>query len=182
MKPSPDKPLRTAIAAHASLIVELANLSALSTETASRLTQLEAEADLSDTKALSEITRLQTVNELLPRRIASREQALANAVGTVLAECHTLVQTHLGPTARRIVAQTRARVETALRPHFREELELDRAVNASVQMQEVNGLEWSVKVEDPRDPAGVLRYAERLLQAAARLQEMDANQPAAAAA
>jgi hypothetical protein len=179
---SPDKPLRAALTRRAALVTELENLTALSADTTARLAKLESECDLLDAEALTEISRLQTIAELLPRRAASKEQQIAEATGAILTECHSLVQKHLGPTVRRIEAHTRERVRNDLRPHFGDEIELEQAVDKSSTIQEVNELGFTVRLENPTEPEQVLKYAERLLAAFDRLSKLDKLEPAAVVA
>jgi hypothetical protein len=187
---SPDATLREAMAALGSAVRKLETSRTVSSETATLLWSLEETADLGDAAALAEITRLQTIANLSPHRVAFEERAVADKAGALLEACHSFIGEHLGPFCRRIMAQTQKRVRQSLRPHFPDSAELENAMQRSASVLEVHRCEPTIRspqfvrmVDDKEviTPELVIQYAEELLTAFDRLTKLDKPEPAAAA-
>jgi hypothetical protein len=141
-------------------------------DSCSRLAALEDKADLTDKAAIGEIIGLQAVVALLPRRIASREAALGQAITEVLAASHEEIEVHLGPRGREFEAAARRKVSAALAPHFPNAPELQRAVETSALVRKVLGVRTAIRILTPGEPEEVVAYAKELLVAGQRLESL----------
>lgn len=141
-------------------------------DSGARLAVLEDSGDLTDKAVLAQIVELQAVVALLPRRIAGRESALAQATSEVLSACHAEIQSHLGPRGRELETAARSKTTAALAPHFADEGELRRAVEACALVRKVLSVRSTISIRAPGDPEGVVGYAQELLEAARRLEAL----------
>lgn len=142
----------------------LAQLKKLADASAATLTDLERTVDLADDEALAKVSRLQTIQALIPNRQASANAELEAAQSDLLQACHSFVSGHLGPRSRTMMKAVQAKMADQLKPHFREGFELDQAVANSNAVMELEGIQWRTLIEG-NPPHGVVEYANRVLQA-----------------
>ncbi|TAL06144.1 MAG: hypothetical protein EPO07_02330 [Verrucomicrobia bacterium] len=118
---------------------------------------------MGDEKALAEITRLQVVEALLPRRIANREEAINYNEATLLKAGHDFISQHLGPRIRSMVERAKKSARARLETDFPDALALDLAVDGSALVRELDGfLRYATLSNYTGDD--LTRYAERLLR------------------
>lgn len=159
----PSSIIKAALEKVTALEVEIPRLKELSDRSSAALIALELSVDLADAKGLVEVTRLQTVNALVPRRISAREDDLLAARAGLLETCHSFVMENLGPRCRELLERIRAKVATELRPHFNE-LELPAAVEQSAIVQELQHIQMVGTIRQPSDNQ-TKTYALQLVQA-----------------
>jgi hypothetical protein len=161
---------RTVTAARA----ELATLEQLTTDTTARRQSLECSCDLADENALAEITRLQVMEALLPRRIFHREEARNLAETGLLAASHEFIYQQLGPRIRAMIVRAKAKATAELSSHFSDKDELERVVNKSVLVAELEGFSHYATVRN--EPADrLVPYAEQLLRTWAECDAREAK-------
>jgi hypothetical protein len=161
-KPSPVQLLESAIATRRKSQTELTELNKLLAEKSARQIALENTGDLKDGSIITEISRLQVFNELLPRRIAAKEKDDARAEEALTQATNQFIHEHLGPRVRRLAACTRAIVEAELTPHFRDPSALIIAVSQSERVRTIESLALPTTFHPPR---GALAHAEAVLKA-----------------
>jgi hypothetical protein len=126
-------------------------------------------ADLQDKARLGKISDLETIGNLLPLCEASLEAAAAAAGNNLIAATSAFITKTHGPRRRDLEARAEAIVRKNLAPHFTEAFDLDRAVSRAALVVEANGLGVSL-TDSPA--AGPLRYADGVLRAADRADEL----------
>lgn len=164
--------LISALAARTDLEAEVGKLERLSTDTTACLKEIETTCTLDDGKALAEITRLQVVSNLLPRRISAREEALVKADETLMQYAGALVADVLGKRNRALLARARAQARTALEKHFKAGPQLDDAVERSAIVAELSASSPTIEA-NPGD--GAVGYARRLLALSDALDAIEAK-------
>jgi hypothetical protein len=171
--------IQTALQNRERLKGEIVGLQKQLQESGSRLARLEDVGDLADKAAIGQIVELQAVVALLPRRISGREGALAQATTELLAACHAEIQSQLGPRGRELENAARSKLRAALAPHFADEGELQRAIEASALVRKILGVRAMISIRtapvrcgavSPGEPEEIVGYAEELLAAARRLE------------
>jgi hypothetical protein len=161
-KTPPVQPLQSALAARRKSHTELSDLTKLLADKSARLAALEKTSELHDAAVITEIARLQIFTGLLPRRIASKEEADAKAEETLTQATNQFIQQHLGPRVRRLAARTRAIVEGELSAHYRDPSALIIGVSQSERVRNIESLALPATMQPPR---GALAHAEAALQA-----------------
>lgn len=163
------------------LEAEVANLPAHVEAANANLARLEASVNVDDDVALASVGVAQIKAALLPRRLVAKQDALVKLKADLLEACGHYILTQLGRQARELDAAVVAKTTAELRPHFRTEPELHRAVITSVAVTEVRALCDGARLEvDPI--GGVMNYAKRLLELPEQfaLRMMELSQSAAA--
>lgn len=142
---------------------DIANLPAQIEAAIAERERLELSVDVEDAAALDLVGHAQIKAALLPRRLAAKQEALGKLDAALLVACHQFVLTQLGPQGRELESTVRAKTTETLRPHFRNETELTRAVITSAAVSEVQAVVGEARLE--HDPlGGVMSYASRLLR------------------
>lgn len=159
--PPPVQSLETAIAARRKSQTELSDLGQLLTETSTRQAALEKTGDLHNAAVITEIGRLQILTQLLPRRIAAKEEADAKAEETLTQAANQFIREHLGPRVRHLAARTRAIVEAELSSHLPEPSALIVAVAQSERVRKIESLDWAATLQPMR---GATSHAESALK------------------
>lgn len=175
-KPSPVQPLQTAMATRRKSQTELSELTKLLAEKSARQIALETTGDLKDGAIITEISRLQVFNELLPRRIAAKEADDAKAEETLTQATNQFIHEHLGPRVRRLAARTRAIVEAELTSHYRDPSALIIAVSQSERVRTIESLALPATLHPPR---GAIAHAEAVLKAWIATDEFEKTLPEA---
>lgn len=147
-------------------------LEKLGAETTAELTALENSCRLDDEKALTKITRLKILSNLLPRRHAAWEVAFAKAEEAGVQSGGAFVSDVLGKRHFALLAKARAKVKTALEGHFEAGPELDDAVERSAIVAELRASSPTIEAK-PGD--GAVGYARRLLAQFAALDAIEAK-------
>lgn len=170
MKNTATEPLRASIRTNAELDAEIVTLNQLVTDTAARRQSLECSCDLADEKSLDEITRLQVVEALLPRRIAARVASKDEAEKNIVAAAHAFIRAGLGPRTRALLEQAKAKAKAAFAPLYTDPDLLDKAVQNSSLVMELWAMSPTIS-----QPANVVRYAEDLLALWAKADAIEAK-------
>jgi hypothetical protein len=160
--------LKAGLIALQGLKAEISDLQTMAPTVASRRAELVASVDFGDSQALDELGRTVVVEQALPQRIAAREGALARAEAELLGAAHQFITGDLGPRQREAAKRVRASAREALRSHFGEESELDRAVEGSLSVRRVEGLAVSLT----HTPPDVAQYVSGLLEASAAVDAL----------
>lgn len=168
----PTAPITAALSKRAGLETEIQDLNQRAADSTARLAALESGCDLGDDKALAEITRLQVMTNLFPRRLSVREQAFAETETEILQACHGLISNDLSPRLRELLNKARAKAEAALKPHFSLKPDLEQAVEKSATVSELAGLYASTSIQGS-PLGGVLAYAQRLLEIWQRINQIE---------
>jgi hypothetical protein len=169
-KTSPIRPLESVIAARRKSQAELFELGKLLANKAARRVALETTGDLNDPAVITEIGHLQVFAELLPRRIAVKEEDDVKAEESLTQAANQFIQEHLGPRVRRLAARTRVIVESELSSHYREPSALIIAVSQSQRVQDIERLAWTATLHPER---GAVAHAEGALTAWAAVDEFE---------
>lgn len=169
-KTSPIQFLESAIAERRKPQAELSELGKLLADKSARQIALETTGDLNDAAVITEIGRLQVFAELLPRRIAVKEQDDAKAEETLTQVTNQFIQEHLGPRVRRLGTRTRVIVESELSSHFREPSALIIAVSQSQRVRSIESLGWTATLQPEQ---GAIAHAEGALKAWASANEFE---------
>jgi hypothetical protein len=159
--PSPAEFLESAIAARRKSQTELSDLRKLLADKSAQQAALETTGDLHNPAVLAEIGRLQIFTELLPRRIAAKENDDLKSEASLTQATNQFIREHLGPRVRRLAARTRAAVEAQLSPHFPDAAALIVAVAGSERVRSVAGLDWSASINPVH---GAIAHAEGALK------------------
>jgi hypothetical protein len=158
---SPVRVLEEAVVGRRRAERELSELGKLLREKSARLAELEMTGNLDDARVVAEIGRLQVVTGLLPRRIASKEEANAKVEEGLTKATNEFIQQHLGPRVRKLAARTREIVEKELSAHFADKAALFVAVERSERVRKIESLSWSASVQPDR---GAMAHAEGALK------------------
>jgi len=156
------------------LATELAALPAQLEAAQRRAVELAASGDLGDPATVDGLVRAQAVAAALPARQASREAELAQGDSTLLAACHDLVTSVLGPKARNCEALAKGKARSLLRGFFRDGVQLDMAVAQSELVLSVAAEGANINMEH-QPVGGMVDYAGRLLAAFQRLEELESD-------
>ncbi len=162
--PDPSAIVSAALNKVSALETEIPQLKELSDRSASELAALECSVDLSDSKGLAEVARLQTLTALVPRRLAVRAEELVAAHAGLLEACHDFVSNGLGPRCQALAGRIKGKLSPELSRHFRDASALDSAINSSSLAIELNGIQ-SVAVKREPSPEQMKNYARSLVQA-----------------
>lgn len=157
------EPLLAARKAFTDNRAERVQLNQLATDTTARKLTLEVTCDLGDEKALAEITRLQVMESLIPRRLLNREEVGVTVGAGLLESCHKFISQSLAPRIRAMVASAREKTSAALQPHFSNRDDLERAVNKSGLVCELESFLYYATLRDEHGD-GLLAYTDRLLK------------------
>ncbi len=164
MKSQETQNLESALSKHASLQAEIADIQRLSAESATRLAALENTCDLGDAGALGEVGRTQILVALLPRRLAAKEQQLAEADPEILKATHSFLETTLIPKIKSLRQKTEGKIKGELKGYFPNPETLNTAILSSALISGLDRLAFGASIQaQPFD--GVLKYARRTLDA-----------------
>lgn len=139
-------------------------------DTSARRLALEVGCDLADEKALVEITRLQVVEALLPRRIAARDESLAQVERNILDAADKFVRSELLPRLRTLTEQAEAKAKAALAPLYSDPERLAHAINNSSLVMELGFLSPTITT-----PHNVVSYAQNFLATWDKVQAIAAK-------
>jgi hypothetical protein len=162
MKTSPVQHLESIIAARRKSQAEMSELGRLLADKTARRVTLETTGNLDDVSVITELGQLQVFVELLPRRVAAKEEDDVKAEKTLTQATNEFICLHLGPRVRQLATRTRAIVKTELSSHFRDPSDLIRAVAQSQRVRSIEALDWSVTFQPAR---GAIAHAEGALKA-----------------
>lgn len=165
-------PTQKLISARDTLVAAKANLAHLlevQEGNLNSLRELELTVDFADTAALARITQHQTIDRLLPNRIANAEQATITAENESIAATNEFIGTVLNPRARRAKENIAIEVRKELRPHFPSD-SLEMHVQTSERLQAFERLQLSI-TDFPG--GGALMHAERVLIAWEKLTAIE---------
>jgi len=164
MKSPETQNLESALSKHASLQAEIADIQRLSADSTTRLAALENTCDLGDAGALGEVGRMQIMVALLPRRLAAKEQQLAEAEPEILKATHRFLEETLIPKIRSLRQKTEGKMKTELQPIFPNAETLNAAISSSALVSGLDKLAFGASIQaQPFD--GVIKYARRTLDA-----------------
>ena len=163
MKSPATKALESAIQSVADATAEIAALGQLANDSSMRRNSLECSCDLVDEKALAEITRLQVIEALMPRRIANREEALTKLESDLLNAAHGFIREHLGPRCRTLINRAKDKARAEFRSHFTDKAELEQVLEKSALVVELENLSYRAKVRE-QPPGQLVAYAQQLLR------------------
>jgi hypothetical protein len=169
-KTSPVQELESAIAARRKSQSELTDHRKLLADKSARQLALEKTGDLDNLAVITEIASLQVFTCLLPRRIAVKEEADAQAEQTLTEAVNQFIHQHLGPRVRRLAARTRANVERELASHLRDPAALILGVSQSDRVRRIESLALPATLHPPR---GAIAHAETALKAWSSADEIE---------
>jgi hypothetical protein len=153
--------LESAIAARLKSQTELSDLRKLLADKSARQAELETAGDLQDAAVLAEISRLQMLTGLLPRRIAAKQEDDLKAEQALTQATNQFIREHLGPRVRKLAVRTETIVKAELTPHFHDPAALILAVAGSERVRHIATLDYSVSTNPAR---GALEHAQTALQ------------------
>jgi len=169
-KISPVQRLRAVMAARRRATAEVAELRAMLAEKTARRVELETSGDLGAGVVIGEIGKLQVLVELLPRRIAFKEQEEVKAEENLVAATNDFIREHLGPRVRCLEERTRVIVQKELSAHIRDQGALVRAVAGAERVRELARLSCASSVQPQW---GAMAHAETALKAWAGADEVE---------
>jgi len=141
---------------------EVAGLRGMLAEKTARRADLETTGDLNDSAVTNELCKLHVLVELLPRRIAFKEDESAKVAENLVAVTNGFIRENLGPRVRELAARTRVIVEKELSSHILDRSALIRAVVGSERVRDIERLNWPASVQPDR---GAMAHAEGALKA-----------------
>jgi hypothetical protein len=104
-KTSPVQRLKSVMAARRKSSDEISELRGMLADKSARRVALETTGDLNDTAVMNEIGKLQVLVELLPRRIAFKEEEDVKAENNLVEATNEFIQKHLSPRVRELAAR-----------------------------------------------------------------------------
>ncbi len=158
----------------AGLVVELAALPGELEAAQRRAVELAETGDLGDPATVDALVRSQAVAAALPARQASRAAQLTEADSLLLKDCHDLVSSVLGPKARSCEELAKGKARRLLKGFFSGPTQLDMAILQSEIVLSVAAQVGEIKI-DYQPAGGAGEYAERLLEACRKLEELEAE-------
>lgn len=162
--------LKAAIAQRRKSQAEVGELRTMLAEKAEGRRDLETGGDLNDAKVISEIGKLQVLVELLPRRIAFKEEEDAKAEKDLVEATNEFIREHLGPRVRQLATRTRVIVENEMSSHVRGASALMVAVAKSERVRTIERMDCAVSLEPER---GAIFHAEGALKAWTEVDEFE---------
>lgn len=159
---SPVQLLKSAVAKRQKSRTELSELRKLLAEKSTQRSVLETTGNLNDKAVITELGQLQVLVELLPRRIAAKEEDDVKAEKTLTEATNEFIQEHLGPRVRQLAERTREIVRSELSSHFRDPAALTIAVAKSERVRSIERLSWTATLHPER---GAIEHAEGALKA-----------------
>jgi hypothetical protein len=161
MKVSPVQHVKSMMVKWRKSGAEVAELRGMLEEKTARRAELETTGNLNDSAVTNELCKLLVVVELLPRRIAFKEDESARVEENLVAVTNDFIREHLGPRVRELAARTRVIVEKELSPHILDRSALMRAVVGSERVRDIERLSWSASV---KPDCGTMAHAEGALK------------------
>ena len=166
MKNNPVHEIESALAKCEGIEAKISHTEKFTSDAAGELKSLEIGADLADNAALSRITQLQTLAELAPRRILGLYELLATAENDLVTVCNNFISKVLGGRCRLIEEKIADRVRRDLSALITHKDALERAVNESAPMREIEVLQFGATIEStPHN--GPKHYARKLMDVSA---------------
>jgi hypothetical protein len=169
-KTSPTQGLNSAMAMRRRSQEEISELRKMLAEKSARRVALETAGDINNAAVISELGRLQVFVEMLPRRIAFKEEEYAKANENLLQVTNEFINGHLGPCIGQVAARMRTIVEKELSTHFGDQVELKKAVMRSDRVRRIEGMHWFATSHPMHGP---VEHAERTLKAWADVDEFE---------
>jgi hypothetical protein len=161
-KSSPVQQLKAAMAVRQRSQAEIAGLRELLAEKSARRVALETNGDLNSGFVITEIGKLQVLTELLPRRIAFKEEEDVKAEENLVAATNDFIRGALAPRLQQLEERTRVIVEKELSVHIHDAARLFRAVAGSERVRAVGRLSCAVSFQPQW---GAMVHAEGALKA-----------------
>ena len=175
MADSPIQRLESAIAKRRRIRAEICELRRRLTETSARREALAISGELDDPAVLTELGQLLVLVEVLPRRIAFREENEAKEEEALAQATNAFIGKELGPRVRRLRERTRTVVQAELSAHIHDPAMLMRAVAESERVRRLSQLERSVTLQPAH---GAIAHAEGVVKAWADADEVEKALPA----
>ena len=104
-------------------------------------TALETGLDFADTEALTRMAQLQVVAAIAPQRMEVRQAGLEQARQELVAAEHEFIRTELRPRCLELRDRAKTQVRNSLQTHYRNDDDLEAAVNASALMTAVENIQ-----------------------------------------
>ncbi len=127
-------------------------------------TTLEAELELTDTEALTRMAQLQVVEAIAPQRMEARRAGLEQARQELVAAEHEFIRLELRPRCLELRERAKTWTRNSLKAHYRNEDDLEAAVNASALMTAVENIQEQAIIGGSRTD-NCEEKAMRLIQA-----------------
>jgi hypothetical protein len=166
--------LKTELNLLRSLEAAIPSLEKLFSDAKSRLEILEETADLNDGAALAEISSLQTLLQLKPRRTNRARADFQKQLAGLFASARRFRDEAILPRYSDLKGKVAARVRKKIASHYADETLLEQAVEASSIVTELNSIVQRAQAGGNEEyrPA---QYAERLIAVWADLDVFEAK-------
>lgn len=145
------------------LRTQLTELAGLAETNAAEITTKSASFDPANPDEVFDLARKYALERALPIKIAAIERAEMEQSAMVLQSAHDLISAQISPLVNATERSARERVRSDLRAHFSDETALERAVNGSAPVKEVQG--FALTITNPGAPQ-LVAYVEQILQTA----------------
>jgi hypothetical protein len=162
MKVSPVQHVKSMMVKWRKSGAEVAELRGMLAEKTARRAELETTGNLNDSAVTNELCKLQVLVDLLPRRIAFKEDESARVEENLVSVTNEFIREHLGPRVRELMVRTRVVVEKDLATHIHDGPALIGEVAGSERVREVQRLDWSMSLQPER---GAMAHAEGAIKA-----------------
>jgi hypothetical protein len=164
MKKSTTEQLQSGLGKCQGIKAAIAKDEKLLADSTTELAALEVSADLSNGSTLGQLSKLQTIVMVAPKRLAARREEFSAAKKTLLAECGSFIATAFGPRYKDLEGRAVAKVEANLKPFFGEEHGLRQAAYGTKELSALEPLKAQTFLRDA-DPEDAMRLAQELLDA-----------------
>ena len=172
MKPNSAASVREVLTQLKKITADIPQLQSRAADNEKALASLESAGDLEDKATLDEIIRRQAFAALFPRRIAARENDLQTAEQALQKATDGFISGELSPRLSEVSRKIRKEVRIALKPHFSDDFTLDRAVENSELVQQLDRIGSEIVISSIHTYGGVVDYANRKLKALEAVETM----------
>lgn len=127
-------------------------------------TALAAGLEFTDHEALTRMAQLQVVAAIAPQRMEARQAGLEQARQELVAAEHEFIRLELRPRCLELRERAKTRTQKSLKAHYRNEEDLEAAVNASALMMTMERIQEQAIIGGSRTD-NCEEKAARLIQA-----------------
>ena len=145
------------------IAADMASVRTLLTNSAAEFPALAASADLSNDATQNQLSKLQTIVTVAPKRLEALQQELFAAKGALLDTAQSFIQIHFAPRCNTLKARALENVERKLQHLFPDQDALRAAAYGTKELSHI-GLIQQRAVINLFNPEEAMPYAKELLE------------------
>lgn len=146
------------------IAADMARVRTLLTNSAAEFPALAASADLSNDATLNQLSKLQTIVTVAPKRLEALQQELSAAQRVLLDAAQSFIQIHFAPRCNTLKARALEKVERKLKHLFPDQDALRAAAYGTKELSHIGTIQQRAVI-NLFNPEEAMPYAQELLEA-----------------